>query len=173
MVNVFLMGTVGDSRWREPFKKAFAQQGISFFDPRVATWTEADGRREAEELGRADIVVMAITPDTASIGALAESGWAALSAILRKQAFGLYIDPTVNDLDEPGIPGKGPSTALHPHPNDNLEEASARARKLTIDHATALHQEHPQADLYLARSLDDLLNWAVSTAQRLAARPRE
>lgn len=172
MVKVFLMGTVGDSRWRETFKKAFTERGIGFFDPRVATWTEADSRREVEELGRADIIVMAITPDTASIGALAESGWAALSAVLRKQAFGLYIDPAVNDLDEPGTAGPDSATALSPHPNDNLEEASRRARRLTIDHATALHQQYPETSLYLASSLDDLLRWSVATAQHIASSPR-
>ena len=173
MVNVFLMGTVGDSRWREPFKRAFTQAGITCFDPRVATWTEADGQREAEALQKADIVVMAITPETASIASLAESGWAALSALRRTQAFGLFVDTRVNDLDEPGSLNKGPAAALLPHLNANLEEASTRARKLVIDHALTLNQQHPHVGFYLAHSLNDLLDWSLATARRLAAQTQK
>ena len=168
MADVFLMGTVGDSRWRDPFKAACRAAGITCFDPRVSVWTEEAGRREAEALQQARIVVMAITPETASIASLAESGWAALSALKRKQAFGLYVDPAVNDLDEP--PPDHREHALEPQPNDNLEEASSRARKLVINHVTELAREFPDLNLFIARSLDELQAWMIATARTFIAR---
>src|SRR5215468_4237814 len=98
MADVFLMGTSGKfddpkrPMWRKPIKAACARMGITFFDPVVPNWDDAAQVHEIEELKVAKVIVMGITAHTASIASLAESGWAALSALKRKQAFGLYVD---------------------------------------------------------------------------------
>src|SRR5437870_4862697 len=99
MVDVFLMGTAGNyndpnrSLWREPIKTACAKVGIECYDPVVGVWDEETGRREAEALLTARVLVMAITSDTVGVASLAESGWTVCSAMLRRQAVGLYVDP--------------------------------------------------------------------------------
>ncbi|MFN7209613.1 MAG: galactokinase [Aggregatilineales bacterium] len=159
---VFLMGTTGDSQWREPIKAACAAEGISVFDPRVPIWDEAASRREADALQRAQVVVMAITAETLSFGALAESGWAALSALKRHQAVGLYVDPHYH-VDQAG---ESPSAA-------SLQEASQRARQLVRQHAARLAEQFPALNLYLAQDLADLRDWTLRAAKaRLAPAPQ-
>ncbi|PJF36483.1 MAG: galactokinase [Candidatus Thermofonsia Clade 1 bacterium] len=158
---VFLMGTAGNSQWREPIKAACAAEGISAFDPVVPNWDEAASRREAEALQRAQVVLMAITAETASLGALAESGWTALSALKRHQALGLYVDPNYVASAEPQAEAQQANmraTAL-------LEDASQRARKLVIQHAARLVAQFPELNIYLAKDLADLQAWAVRTAK--------
>lgn len=153
MVDIFLMGTVGSSNWRESFKAACIPLGIHYFDPVVPVWNEEAGKREVAALRSAKIVVMAILPESASIASLAESGWVALSALKRKQSFGLYIDPAV-ELGSDAV-------------SDSMEEASTRARKLVVGHAAALKAQYPRLNLYLAPSLQELEKWAIQTTQRL------
>ncbi len=158
---VFLMGTTADSQWREPIKAACAAEGISVFDPRVPIWDEAASRREADALQQAQVIVMAITGETLSFGALAESGWAALSALKRHQAVGLYIDP--HYVDQAGEP---PSAA-------SPKEASERARQLVRQHAARLAEQFPALNLYLAQDLADLRDWTLRAAKaRLAPAPQ-
>jgi hypothetical protein len=177
MVDIFLMGTVGQSQWREPIKEACARMGVVCFDPVVPVWNDEAKRREAEALETAHVIVMAITADTASIASLAESGWVALSALKRNQAFGLYVDPIVADLDDP----RGSKTGLtgwvldtffggreRQQANDTLEEASQRARKLVISHVARLTDQFPGLRVHIAGSLNDLQDWAIATARRMA-----
>jgi hypothetical protein len=180
MADVFLMGTAGGpddpqrSAWREPIKAACAQYGITCFDPVVSEWDDDAMRREIEALRVARVIVMAITADTAGIASLAESGWVALSALQRKQAFGLYIDvksfgkkldARVSQESSSLINillsrGKARSTA-------ELIEASHRARKLVGGHAQELTTQFPELNLYMARNLHDLTEWTVATARKL------
>src|SRR6476646_736192 len=105
MVDVFLMGTAGSmtdphrSKWREPIKAICKRLGVQYYDPTEQTrdWDETMGRREVEIMKECKVIVMAITGDTAGFASLAESGWAALSALKRGQAFGLYITPEFVD----------------------------------------------------------------------------
>jgi hypothetical protein len=173
MVDVFLMGTAGSttdpgrSRWREPFKEACAKVGIECFDPVVPEWNEAARQREADALRAAKVIVMAITSDTVALGSLAESGWAALSALHRKQAFGLFIDVqfrgegvvSTQMVKLENYTGTGP---------DTVEEASRRARKLVVSHANHLTQQFPDLNFYVAKSMEDLKLWTVETAKRLS-----
>jgi len=162
---VFLMGTAGSSQWREPIKAACAAEGISVFDPIVPSWDEAASRREAEALQHAQVVLMAITSETASVGALAESGWVALSALRRHQALGLYIDPHYAEQAEP----TGDLQTDAPHKDkratDTVESASQRARKLVIQHATRLAEQFPELTIYIAKDLADLQAWTIQTAK--------
>lgn len=150
---VFLMGTAGNSRWREPIKAACAAEGISVLDPVVRVWDEEAAHREREALQRAQVIVMAITNETASVGALAESGWAALSALKRGQALGLYVDPDYAPQAE------------------GLDGGSQRARQLVIQHASHLAQQFPELDIYLAKDLADLQAWVLQVAKARLVRP--
>src|SRR5258708_3423118 len=153
MADIFLMGTVGNpedpnySRWREPIKAACAAMGITYFDPTVLTWDEGAMRREAAAMASCRVIVMAIVNRTPAIAALAESGWAAIGTMQRKQAFGLYIE-----LDYPGV--------------DNEAESSRRARKLVNAHALELVREFPNEDLFVAQTLPQLTEWTIKAALR-------
>lgn len=173
--DIFLMGTAGRfddpnrSAWREPIKKACANLGISCFDPVVPEWNEEAGRREAEALRSAKIIVLAITADTVGMASLAESGWTVLSAVMRKQAIGLWVDPQYR-----GEKIELPTTFVRQEDIQNtgqmmetLEEASRRARKLVNSHAISLRNQFPTLNLYVARNLDELTKWTVETARKL------
>jgi hypothetical protein len=183
MVDVFLMGTSGNfndpnrSKWREPIKDACAKVGITCFDPVVPEWNEQAMKAEVEALRNARVIAMAVTADTAGIASLAESGWAALSAIRRKQAFGIYVDSmfvaegldphmSVASIDLVGLMmGKG--KAEDPQVVDQLAESSRRARKLVDGHAHELAKQFPELNLYVAESLAELRKWTVETALRM------
>jgi hypothetical protein len=180
MADVFLMGTAGGlddpqrSAWREPIKAACAQYGITCYDPVVSEWDDEAMRREVEALRAARVIVMAITADTAGIASLAESGWAALSALQRKQAFGLYIDvkPAGGKFDARMT--QESSTLINilfgrirARSTAELAEASHRARKLVGGHAQELTAQFPELNLYVARNLHDLTEWTVATARKM------
>src|SRR5258708_3563951 len=100
MTDVFLMGTSGRyddpkrSMWREPIKTECARYGITCYDPVLPVWEEKNAQMETQALLEARLLVMAITTDTAGVASLAESGWAVLSALLRKQSVGMFVDPS-------------------------------------------------------------------------------
>jgi Nucleoside 2-deoxyribosyltransferase like len=167
-MDIFLMGSAGSSNWRETFKAACQTAGLNCFDPVVPVWDAEAQAREIAALEKAKVVVMAITQDTASVGSLAESGWVALSALQRGQAFGLFIDP---DVDQPEKrPLNGLLAVLWGNRSnvDTLEEASKRSRQLVIGHANLLDQRIPALDLYVAPSLDALREWMIMKAREKA-----
>ena len=183
-VDVFLMGTAGKlddpkrSMWREPIKVACAQHGITCFDPVVANWDDEAMRREVDALRTARIIVMAITADTAGIASLAESGWAAMSALARRQAFGLYVDNMfVAEGFNPRLSQDSSSLIEFLFGKDadqnptELADVSRRARKLVGGHAAELAKQFPQINLYVAPDLDSLSKWTVDTAQKLLKQP--
>lgn len=98
---VFLMGTVGGNYedpnrdcWREYLiQPVLDELGVSYFNPVVSGWTEENAQIEARVIAQAEMIVLVITDSTPSIGALAESGWAVLSALERDQHVIVFIDP--------------------------------------------------------------------------------
>lgn len=179
-VDIFLMGTIGQSGWRDPIKKACLEMGVECFDPIVPIWNDEAKRREVEALKEARVIVMAITTDTASIASLSESGWVALSALKRNQAFGIYIDTHFGDAKQntsTGMTGFGGwlldtffGGRDRGKPEDTLEESSRRARKLVVGHLTKLKTQYPELDIYVAVNLEKLTDWAIATAKKLAAK---
>jgi hypothetical protein len=178
MADVFLMGTAGKlddprrSLWREPIKAACQKNGISFFDPVLPQWNDDAMRQEIEALRTARVIVMAITADTAGIASLAESGWAALSALQRKQAFGLYVQTFAGQDFNPRVSQESSSLInllFGRGKRDTAEmlRASQRARKLVGGHAKELAAQFPDLNLYVAHDLNDLTEWTVATAQKL------
>jgi hypothetical protein len=183
MAEVFLMGTAGKyddpkrSMWREPIKVACAKAGVSFYDPVVPEWNDEAMRREFEALTQAKVITMAITANTSSIASLAESGWAALSAVQRKQAFGLYVDTMfVAEGFDPRLSVASAELLKLLMGKDQspdakvLAEASRRARKLVTGHASELAKQFPTLNLYIAKDLEDLKRWTVETALKLRAK---
>ncbi len=178
MVDVFLMGTAGNyndpdrSLWREPIKAACAKIGIECFDPVVPVWTEDYGRIEAEALRKARVLVMAITADTVGVASLAESGWAVLSAVLRKQAVGLYVDPEYKGESAAQSTAMARMDDLINGGAETIEDASRRARKLVKSHAAKLATQFPELNLFVARDLKELAQWTVTTAKKMRQKQR-
>lgn len=158
MADVFLMGTAGStsdpnrSAWRDSIKAACTAKDITYFDPSVLTWDEFAMRREAQAMASCRVIVMAIMSHTPAFGSLSEAGWAAFSALKRKQAFGLYVDPN--------------------YAGDSSEaEASRRARRLVHAHAMELMKEFPADDLFVAQTLQELEDWTINSALRKKQQP--
>jgi hypothetical protein len=80
----------------------------------VSNWTEENAEIEARVIAQAETIVLVITASHPSIGSLAESGWAVLSAIEREQMIIVYIAP------------------------DSSSEESWRARKIVLSQARPL-----------------------------------
>jgi hypothetical protein len=171
MADVFLMGTSGKyddpnrSMWREPIKEACQKIGVTCFDPVVPQWTEEFAAVEAEALREAKIVIMAITADTVGMASLAESGWAVLSALLRKQVVGMYVDPEYNGEAVTGLTATIRLEMMRSG-MDTIDEASRRARKLVRSHANKLKDQFPGVNLFVASDLDELTRWTVAMAHK-------
>ncbi len=96
---VFLMGTIGGSYsdpgrdcWRENVVQPVLRDlGVTYYNPVVENWTEENAREEAESIRAAETIVLVITENHPSLGSLAESGWAVLSAVEREQTIILFI----------------------------------------------------------------------------------
>ncbi len=178
MTDIFLMGTSGSyddprrSKWREPIKAECDRFGITYFDPVVPVWNEETASHEVEALLTARILVMAITDETPGVASLAESGWAAASALLRGQAVGLFVDPfyrgkrsTISTM------AARIDSIFNNDPNSEIvDEMSRRARTLVTSHARELVNQFPSTTLFIAKDLDELAKWTITTAKKLVLR---
>jgi Nucleoside 2-deoxyribosyltransferase like len=179
MADVFLMGTAGQysdpsrSMWREPIKDGLRKLNVTFYDPVQKTWTEEAAAREAQAMVTAKILVMAILPNTAGIAGLAESGWMVLSAVLRKQMVGIFVDPVYEGTKYSNGTMMIRREMLLNSPPDTLEESSRRARKLVNSHARKLGEQFPKVNLYIAKDLTDLTEWTLRTAQDIIVKPKK
>lgn len=138
-VQVFLMGTIGGA-WSDPNRDCWREHviqpqldelDVTYYNPVVEDWSEENAREEAEAIKDSEAIVMVITVNHASIGSLAESGWAILSAIEREQTIIVYIAKDSSDPD------------------------SLRARQIVLSQATTLA---PQIDeLTLVNDIDGVI----------------
>lgn len=104
---VFLMGTIGGAYedksrdcWREyEIQPVLHELDVTYFNPVVSNWTDEDAEREARAIAGAETIILVITEASPSLGSLAESGWAVLSAIERDQTIIAYIAPDSDDVD--------------------------------------------------------------------------
>ena len=90
-------------------------------------------------------MLQVITGDTNSFGSLAESGLLALSAFVRGQAYGLYIED-------------------HPSPQNS---DTNRARTLVKAHVTRLNEQFPGL-VYLADSPRELAHFGAQVIKQAA-----
>jgi hypothetical protein len=136
---VFLMGTIGGAYedpnrdcWREDVVQPVLDElGVTYFNPVVSNWTEENAEIEARVIAQAETIVLVITAKHPSIGSLAESGWAVLSAIERGQSIIIYIAP------------------------DSSNEESWRARQIVLSQAYPLAENLD--NVLIVDSLDELV----------------
>jgi hypothetical protein len=136
---VSILGTaIASSKWKEDMKKHFETEGINYFDSYKEDWRKEDIAKEAEHKLHDKVILQIITGETESFGSLAESGLLALSAFVRGQAYGLYIEA---------------------HPSDSRSDTN-RARTLVKAHVRKLNEQFPGL-VYLADSIEDLTRFAI------------
>jgi hypothetical protein len=80
-----LFGTVGESTWRDEVIVRLMGEGIAYFNPVVPEWRPEDAERESHHLATDRVILFVITGEWESFGSLAETGWAALSAVKNGQ----------------------------------------------------------------------------------------
>lgn len=137
---VGLFGTCGNSTWREGVIKSLDQAGVGYFNPQVKEWTPECAKVESENLVKDKVILFVITAETEAYGSLAETGWAAVSALLTGRKVGYMLEMTGN---------KDPD----------------RARKLVQSHITQITSQMPSVagtdSIYIAKDLDELVGWAI------------
>ena len=95
---VGLFGTCSNSLWRNPFKDAFENNKIPYFDPVRPNWIPEYAAEENNNLEQNGLVVFVITDETVSFGSLAEIGVAIAHRSRNMfQAMVVYIDDQCND----------------------------------------------------------------------------
>jgi hypothetical protein len=129
-----------NAQWKKDMKSNFSAQEIDFFDSYKENWdAERDISVETTHKLRDKVLLQIIDSETESYGSLAESGLLALSAFIRGQAYGLYIED---------------------HPSEPTSDTN-RARKLVRAHIQKLNEQFPGL-VYLAESPEDLTQFAIS-----------
>jgi uncharacterized protein YlxP (DUF503 family) len=129
-------------KWKKGMQKAFDNGGVAYFDPYKQDWSEQDITKEAEHKTKDKVLLQVITGETESFGSIAESGLMALSAFVRGQAYGLYIED---------------------HPSDPKSDTN-RARTLVKAHVQKLNKQFPGI-VFLANSIEELQEWATKMAK--------
>jgi len=141
---VSILGTSAPtSKWRHNLKQAFDDENIAYFDPYKEDWNEKDIDTEVMHKTYDKVILQVITGETESFGSIAETGLLALSAFVRGQAYGLYIEE---------------------HPS-NPKSDTNRARTLVKAHAKRLNEQFPGI-IFLADSIEELQEWAITVAKK-------
>ncbi len=90
---VGLFGSIAGRPWRDEVIPRLEQANIAYFNPVVASgWTPAHAEIEAHHLATDRAILFVITGDSESYGSLAETGWAALTAVKNKQKVVFVIE---------------------------------------------------------------------------------
>jgi len=134
--------------WKRKLIENFEKGNVSYFDPYKEGWDDVDAAAEIEHKTKDKVLLQIITGETESYGSLAESGLMALSAFVRGQAYGLYIED---------------------HPS-NPKSDTNRARTLVKAHAKKLNEQFPGI-VFLADSIEELQEWAIKTINKEPSSP--
>lgn len=140
---VGIFGTSSFSEWKQKMKERFESAGISYFDSYKEDWSAEDANNEITHKLKDKVLLQIISGETEGFGSLAESGLLALSAFVRGQAYGLYIED---------------------HPSDP-ESSTNRARTLVRAHVTKLNEQFPGI-VYLADSIENLTQFATTVMKQ-------
>jgi hypothetical protein len=142
---ISILGTsVADSAWKNKLKENYEKANVQYFDPYRENWTDTVGAEgEVEHKTKDKVILQIITGETESFGSIAESGLLALSAFVRGQAYGIYIED---------------------HPSEPTSETN-RARTLIRAHIKKLNEQFPGI-IFLADSIDELQEWSIKAIKK-------
>lgn len=87
-----LFGTVAGSNWRDEVMARLDQEDVAYFNPVVPDWTPEFAEIESQHLVTDRVIMVVITGESESYGSLAETGWAALSAMKNGQTVIFMIE---------------------------------------------------------------------------------
>jgi Nucleoside 2-deoxyribosyltransferase like len=121
-LSIALMGTCGNSHWREPFKQI--AQGHTVFDPMVENWTPDSIFIENMHMMQSNIVVFAITPETDGLISLAEVG-VAIAGVKAEREMLVWIAPICENAA-----------------TKELQDRSNTVRAALINHLTQFDSPH-------------------------------
>jgi len=147
-----LFGSCGGSQWREPFKLAYFNGGIAYFDPQVDDWDPSLAEEEAHHLANDAVIAFAVTRETYAAGSLVECGFSILQAIRLddRRDFIVMIDSTLDEsLDDP-----------------IARRESLTARALVIQHLKKLNL----TNVYLVDTFEQMLEVSVKLYAMAAER---
>lgn len=150
---VALFGSTGGD-WREDYVIPLLDKlKVTYYHPAElnTTWTQVHGTREADVMLYAETIVMVINHSSPGFGGLAETGWAALGAAQRNQAFILYI-PTHYKFSVDGWSGFMPQTRQLA---DMIDDYAGRTRYLVLEHARRF--EKVVDNLHVVENMDEML----------------
>jgi hypothetical protein len=99
-LTIALMGTCGNSRWRDPFKQVAEDHDV--FDPLTVDWTPDSIFIENQHMMRSHIVVFAITPETDGLISLAEVG-VAIAGVKEGRELLVWIAPICEQASTPEL----------------------------------------------------------------------
>lgn len=126
---VSLLGNGG--LWRNQVKDGLDLLGLPFYDPFKVDWV-AEDEEELAHKNRDSLIIYGISSESDGFGALAESGWIAINALLRGQTVFYYIEGH----------------------ESSLTSVQNRARILVKKHIERLNKRFPGL-IVLVDSLDD------------------
>jgi hypothetical protein len=129
---VVLFGSIA-GQWRERHViPTLTELGVTYYNPvKPEGWTQQAGDVEAEFMAHCETVVMVFNQTLPSFGALAETGWAALGCVVRKQHFILQIE-----LDFPlHLPPELTAMQTGKQLENDLQGWATRSRYLVYKHA--------------------------------------
>lgn len=155
-ITIGLFGTCGSSKWREPFMKAYKEQGINYFNPVKEDWKVEDAQIEAEHLANDEIICFPVTDETYAFGSLGEVGFSILQAIKlnQRREIIIMIDP---DMKSEVINGNSPSAGTAAVVADQKRKDSIKARALVMAHLKKI--DYP--NVWIVKSLENMLKLSL------------
>lgn len=142
---VALMGTCGspESTWRsEIFIPKLTNRNLAYFNPQLpaGTWTPEMAKIESENMATDEVLVFPISAESHGYASMAETGLAMLSALLRGQKLGIFVEKT-----------------------EEMSAQDLHVRNIFMDFADRLHKDYPV--FHYESSMEDLADWAAIISQ--------
>lgn len=151
-ITIGLFGTCGSSKWREPFMKAYDEQGIKYFNPVKEDWKVEDAQIEAEHLANDEILCFPVTDETFAFGSLGEVGFSILQAIKlnQRREIIVMIDPDVKLNEEWMSMNESVTAGIQ-------RKDSIKARALVMAHLKKI--DYP--NVWIVKNLENMLKLSL------------
>ena len=156
-ITIGLFGTCGSSKWREPFMKAYDEQGIKYFNPVKEDWKVEDAQIEAEHLANDEIICFPVTDETYAFGSLGEVGFSILQAIKlnSRREIIIMIDPDVKIISDPeSVSGMMTTSEIVA---EQKRKDSIKARALVMAHLKKI--DYP--NVWIVKNLENMLKLSL------------